>query len=205
MSKVYIILASLLIVVAFGLLLLPETDHEDQISPEVLFKEVMNQSRFLSPDLVAARIIDEDPSILLVDVRTAEAYKSYSLPGALSIPLKEILREEWQPYLNQKGVDVIFFSNDDLFADQAWILCSRLGYKNFYVMEGGLNQWFTQIMQPTLPPATAPTEDFDLYSFRKAASIYFGGGAPEQSAQEISGENIQIIKREKKTATAGGC
>ncbi|MCB2219653.1 MAG: rhodanese-like domain-containing protein [Bacteroidetes bacterium] len=205
MSKVYIIFASLLILVAFGLVLLPDTEHEDQIPPEALLKEIMNQSRFLSADLIAARIIDEDPSIMLVDVRTAEAYNSYSLPGAINIPLKETLDEEWQPYLNQRGVDVVFFSNGDLFADQAWILCSRLGYKNLYVMEGGLNQWFTQIMQPTVPPDTSPNEDFDLYSFRKAASIYFGGGAPAQSTQDIKGENIQIIRREKKTATAGGC
>ncbi len=205
MSKTYFILGALLILVALGLVFLPTTAHEDQIPPEKLLTEVMSQSRFISPDLVASRLIDEDPAILLVDVRQARAYESYTLPGAVNIPLEDILKEEWRPYFDQRSMDVVFFSNGDLYADQAWILCTRLGYKHLYVMEGGLNRWFAQIMQPEMPQATAPTEAFDLYSFRKGASIYFGGGAPEQNTSDASQENIQIIRREKKTVTAGGC
>lgn len=205
MLKTYYILGALLILISLGLVVLPPAGPEEQIPPEQLLAKVMSPSRFLSPDLVASRLIDEDPSILLVDVRPESDYKSYSLPGAINIPLKDILNEKWKPYLRQKSMDVVFFSNGDLYADQAWILCSRHGCDNLYVLNGGLNKWFTQIMKPQFPPATAPSEVFDLYTFRKAASMYFGGGTPEQINTDISKKNIPIIMREKKTATAGGC
>ncbi len=38
-----------------------------------------------------------------------------------------------------------------------------LGYKNLYVMKGGLNEWFAKILNPTEPPQTAPTEEYNLY------------------------------------------
>ncbi len=205
MSKTYIILASVLILVALGLVFLPDTQKREQIPPEKLLKEVMSSSRFVSPDLVARRLIDEDPAILLVDVRPGKAYTSYSLPGAINIPLENILSDDWKPYLDQNDVDIVFFSNDDLQADQAWILCSRLGYENLYVMEGGLNRWFAQIMQPEKPPVTASSDEFDLYTFRKAAGMYFGGGTSDLSDADNTKEDIKIIKRTKKTVTAGGC
>lgn len=205
MSKTYIIFASLLILIALGLLFLPDSQKQDQIPPKGLLKEVLSQSRFLSTDMIAARLIDEDPALLLVDVRQAESYKDYSLPGAINIPLNEILLTDWKPYLNQTDMDVVFFSNSDLSADQAWVLCTRVGYKNLYVMEGGLNNWFSQIMQPVQPPPTAPSEAIDLYTFRKAASMYFGGGNSELPVTDIQGEEVQIIQRTKKRVTTGGC
>jgi len=205
MSKTYIILASVLIIVALGLVFLPDTQQRDQIPPENLLKEILSQSRFVSADLVATRIIDEDPALLLVDVRPSESYNKYSLQGAVNIPLNEILLDKWKPYLNQNEMDVVFFSNGDLQADQAWVISTRLGYKNLYVMQGGLNKWFTQIMQPEPPPATAPSEAIDLYTFRKAASLYFGGGDAEITNADQEKNKVPVIKRTKKSITAGGC
>ena len=205
MSKTYVILASILILIALGLVFLPDSQKEDHITPERLLKEILSQSRFVSTDLIAAKLIDEDPSILLIDVRPAESFKLYSIHGALNIPLSDILSADWKPYLNQTDRDVIFFSNGDLFADQAWVLCTRQGYQNLYVMKDGLNAWFTQIMKPEIPPASSPSEAFDLYTFRKAASMYFGGGATEPSNEETTLINVPVIQRKKKSTTAGGC
>ncbi|MCB0823806.1 MAG: rhodanese-like domain-containing protein [Bacteroidales bacterium] len=205
MSKRYFILGAVLIIVAFGLVLLPDSVNKDQVPPEKLLKEIMSQSRYISPDLVASRMIDEDPSIFLVDVRSAEEYSTYSLPGALNIPLENLLDNEWKPYLEQTGVDVVLISNDNLYAEQAWVLCTRSGYKNIYVLKGGLNQWFADIMQPQMPAPTEPAEAFDLYTFRKGASKYFGGGSDDQMVTSNKSESLPVIQRTKKSAAAGGC
>lgn len=205
MSKTYIILAILLLSLAGGLIILPETSRSKEIAPEILYKEINDPARFLTVDQIAERIINEDPSILLLDVRSSEQYELFTLPDALSVPLSEIDLSESEQYLNQGEMDVIFFSNGDIHADQAWIICTRKGYKNLYVIEGGLNQWFTCIMQPSAPPETAPSEEFDLYSFRLAASQYFNGGSIEKESPDVKGEPNKMIKRDKKTTTAGGC
>lgn len=205
MSKTYIVLALIVVLVAVGLLFLPEHSNYKEINPELLIKEINDPARFLSVDLVAERLIDEDPSIMLIDVRTPEQYAEYSLPRSVNIPLNQILLPEWKDYLYQDNMDVVLYSNSDLYADQAWILCTRLGYKNLYVMRGGLNEWYTCILEPSEPFETAPTEEFALYSFRLAASQYFGGGTDSDVQTDIPKENIVIKKRQKKTTTAGGC
>jgi rhodanese-related sulfurtransferase len=205
MNRTYFILAVIALVVAGGLIILPETERNSDIKPELLHKEINDPSRFLSTDLVTKRLINEDPSILLVDVRTPEQYKSYTIPGAINIPLNEINLDEWTDYFAQDDMDVVFFSNGDVYADQAWILSRRKGYDHLYVMSGGLNKWFKDIMQASSPPETAPSEDFDLYAFRMGAKIHFGGGKTEIEMSQTEAEPVPLIRRKKKTITEGGC
>lgn len=205
MSKTYIILAIVLLAVAGGLIFLPKTTRNSEIPPETLAKEINDPARFLSVDHIAERMIEEDPSILLIDVRSPEEYDLFTLPNAFSIPLSEITLPEWEGYLDQEEMDVVLFSNGDIYADQAWVICTRKGFKNLYVMEGGLNQWFSNIMQPTAPPETAPSEEFDLYAFRQGASLYFSGGSIEIESSEAKAKPVKLMKRVKKTTTAGGC
>lgn len=205
MSKTYIALALIVVLVAVGLLFLPEHSKYVEINPKLLIKEINDPARFLSVDQVAERLIDEDPSIMLIDVRTPERYKEYSLPRTINIPLDQLLDSAWKDYLNQDNMDVILYSNSDLYADQAWIICTRLGYKNLYVMKGGINEWYSCIFNPSAPAETAPNEEFALYSFRLAASQYFGGSTDLNMQTDKPKENIVIKKRQKKTITAGGC
>jgi rhodanese-related sulfurtransferase len=205
MSFRYIILAIILLGAAFGLTLLPEKGYRSVVSPGDVLLKSTDQSRFLSTHDIAARIIERDPSILLIDIRMFDEYEAYNIPGSVNIPLEEILLENWRPYLNQDAMDIVFYSNSDVFAEQAWNLCYQSGYKNLYIMKGGLNQWFASIIQPTMPEETAPSEAFDLYSFERAASIYFGGtpvGA--ETTAPVTKKKVVVRKKEKKAAE-GGC
>jgi sulfur-carrier protein adenylyltransferase/sulfurtransferase len=203
-SRTYFILASLLAGLAFILVLLPKTTRNKEIQPEVLLNEIIDPARFVNPDYIAERLINEDPSLLLIDVRTPDYFSKFSLPGAINIPFSVIGNEDWESDLNQKEKDMVLFSNDDIFADQAWIICTRMGYKNLYVMKGGLNKWYTDILSPTEPSETAPKEEFELYSFRKAASQYFTG-ASAIVEKGTTGNNLTVKKKAKKGATIGGC
>ena len=205
MSKIYIVLAFVLIGLAGGLLLLPESKVNNELPPELLYKAITDHARYVRVDHVAERLINEDPSIMLIDVRTPDQSVAFSLPGAVSIPLDEIMLPDWTDYLNQADVDVVLYSNGDVYAEQAWILCTRLGYKNLYVMSGGLNQWFADIMQPVAPAITAPSEAFDLYDFRRAARMHFGGGSIEISSGSQDAVPVKLVKRQKKVTAEGGC
>jgi len=205
MSNAYKLILVLLLILAVGLVFLPELNHSEKVQPEQLFQKINSTSRFLSPDHVAEKIINEDPSIFLIDVRSGDQYADYSLPGAFNIPLDEMALPDWEAYFTQDGVDIVLFSNSDLHAEQAWIIASRMGYENLYVLKGGLNQWFKDIMQPTAPPETASTEAFDLYSFRKAARQHFGGGAIIETGSDQPKTEVTVVKRKKKAVAEGGC
>ena len=204
MSKRYIILTILLLVSAFGLTLLPEKGPKSPITPEALLIEVNDQSRYLETHFIAKRLIERDPSLFLIDIRMIYEYEEYNIPGSFNIPLEELLSPDWEAYLDQDGMDVVFYSNSDVFADQAWMLSAQKGYKNSYVMKGGLNEWFRTIIQPTPPDETEPTEAFEKYSFERAASIYFGGSSAGIASAPVAKKKVTVRKKEKKAAE-GGC
>ncbi|WP_338357947.1 rhodanese-like domain-containing protein [Yeosuana marina] len=207
----YKLLALILVVLAGGLLVLPKYQKQKGIKSEQLLSNAISPERYISTDQLADKIINQDPSFILIDVRDEDSYNNYSLPNALNIPLQNLLDQDFEGYLNQNQFDVIFYSNDNFYADQAWILCDRLGYKNLRVLNGGINKWFTTIINPTEPTETMSTEEHKLYSTRKAASMFFGVMYPDQMMAEDSNLNIPVpkkvitVKKKKKRAAEGGC
>jgi len=207
----YVFLAAILILLAGGLVLLPKYQKHEGIKPQVLLSKVISQERYISTDLIADKLINRDPSFILIDVRDEKSYDNYSLPNAINIPLKKLLDEDSKTYLNQNQFDVVFYSNDNFYADQAWILCSRLGFKNLRVLKGGTNRWFSTIINPQTPSENMPAEEFELFSTRKAASMYFGVVYPDQVTSEDSEIKIEApkkvitVRKKKKKAPEGGC
>lgn len=218
LSHRYQILAVVFIILAGGLVLLPKYEKHEGISPEELLSNAFSPERYISTDELADRIINRDPSVLLIDVRSEDLYKQYTIPGAISVPIENLLDEDNEGYINQNAYDVIFFSNDDFYADQAWILCDRLGYKNLKVLKGGVNEWYRTIINPKKPSENMPSVAYEQYAFRKAASMYFGVAYPEKVAEEqiapvkktttqpaATPKKIVPVKKKKKAPVEGGC
>jgi len=177
MKKRYIFLTLLFVAVAFDLWLY--RPNEKQKSPMVANSNLNTANfphRFFTTDLAAKKIINGDPLIFLVDVRTQDEFDGYSLPGAINIPLKDLPLDVSRAYLNTDGRDIVFYSIDNVLSEKAWIICKQQGHKNIYVLDGGLNKWFETIIEPEVPDETASTAEFDLFAFRTGASIYFGSG-----------------------------
>jgi len=203
MNLKYSILAAILFILGFVLLVLPEKKQLSETSPEVLKYELGEETHFVSVDKVAERIINQDPTLLLIDVRMADDYLKYSLPGAENIPLEEILNPDWADILGQADRDIVFYSNADVYAEQAWMFARRKGYKKLFVMQGGLNNWFQTIIQPVIPNETSSAKEIETYHFRKAASIYFCGG--QAVVSEAKPQDAIVITRKKKSKVEGGC
>ncbi|MCK5097785.1 MAG: rhodanese-like domain-containing protein, partial [Desulfobacteraceae bacterium] len=159
MNKAYIFLAGLFIILALGLIILPDRNHPDEETPRELLGDLRNPSRFISTDKVAEMIINQDPTLVLVDVRSMYDNLEFSLLGAHSIPLEEILMLNWIDSLTYNQSKVVLFSNSDILADNAWMLLKRGNYKNIHIMKGGLNCWFETIINPVPPAETAPDEE----------------------------------------------
>lgn len=203
MNRNYIFLTVLMLVLAAGTLFLTMNDEPDQIDPEELLQEIIQPTRYITTDQVAKMIIQGDPSLMLIDVRSEDEYESYTLPGALNIPLDSLLADGNLSYLGIPGTKVVFVSNDDIKADQMWVLTKRLGFNSIYVLKGGLNCWMQTIIDPERPSDDAPYAEFETYTFRKGAQMYFTGAGTEDS--DAGKVDVQVRRREKTNVAAGGC
>lgn len=203
MNRSYIFLTILMLVLAIGTLMIKKTNEPNQIEPQQLLYELIQPTRYVSTDQVAKMIISNDPSLEIIDVRSPEEFQQYSLPGAINIPIDSLVASNSLMYFGIPGTKVVFVSNDDIKADQSWVLTKRLGFKSTYVMKGGLNQWMETIIQPKEPDEDAPSVAFETYSFRKGAQLYFTGAKTKNV--ESPKMKVKVQRRKKTNIAAGGC
>jgi rhodanese-related sulfurtransferase len=203
-TKTVVMLAVIVLLVV--LLILPDRDNSfKEVGVQQIHNELNQNTHFFTTDEIANLLINEDPSLLLIDIRKEEDFLNYSLPGAMNLPIENLLEEDNLAYFDQDFNPIVLYGNATVIADQAWMLLRRLGYKNIFVMKGGLNEWVETILRPTLPStAEADDEEMEKYLFRKSASQYFGkGGAQEET--EVKAPKPVVKKRKVETEVAGGC
>ena len=158
----------------------PHTDISNTITPKDLLIKSMSSEKLISTDELATRIINEDPSYVLIDLRDKAAFDKFTLPRAKNIAPDHILDETYKPIFDTDAHNVVLFSNGTLIANKVWMLLRREGYRNVMVLDGGLNMFYKTIMNPTKPKAVDSEDAFDLYRFRKAAGVYFGLPNPDE-------------------------
>ena len=203
MNRNYIFLTLIMIVLALGTIFISNKKQPKQIDPQQLLAELVQPTRYVTTDQVAKMIIAKDPSLMLMDVRDEDSYNTYTLPGAINLPVDSLMKKSYVTLLGIPGTKVIFFSNDDIKADQAWVLSKRLEFKSIYVMKGGLNRWMETIINPVVPEDDEPYTVYETYTFRKGAQLYFTGSKTDNT--ETSKIEVQVRRREKTSVTAGGC
>ncbi|MBK7134574.1 MAG: rhodanese-like domain-containing protein [Bacteroidales bacterium] len=199
-----------LFVIPMGLIIaaVPQnTTKPYKLTAEELLSEVNTRTQYVTPDAVADMIVKKDPSLRLIDVRSQDEYEKYSLPGAINIPVTDLLSDQYTDILDQDVKMNIFYSNGTLTANEAWMITRQLGYNNNFVLEGGLNYWFDAIMNPQKPASTSSDEEFAKYDFRKSAGQALGGGGVVQSAQDQNTASAKPVVKSapKKKKAAGGC
>ena len=137
MNKRYLFLAVVVVLLGVGMLFMPGTNDNKQVNPELLLTAIDDPSRFLTTDDITDRLVKKDPALLLLDVRPASEFKSFSIPGSVNLPIDSLLTAPAMEMLQQDAKDKVFCSNSDVTADQAWIISKRIGLKRIYVMQGG--------------------------------------------------------------------
>lgn len=208
MKKIELIIMGILLVGAIWAFTLDDVKRHinEDYTPCQLIDMTAKADKFISTDELAKRIMNNDPSVIMIDLRKKEEFEIYSLPGAMNIPIENLLDDQYKDLLNQKTYTNIFFSNSNELASKAWMICTRLGYKNNYILQGGLNVWAETILQPKSPGQTAKTTDFITYNFRRAARAYFvGTSIVEESKEIINAAPVVPVTRKKKAAAGGGC
>lgn len=202
-----VVLASVLIPLGFIIAAVPANKTKPvRLTATELLQEAGSGSQFISPDVVADMIVKKDPSLQLIDVRTPEEFTAFNLPGAINVPLTDLLSDEYTAQLNQDTRTNVFYSNGTVQANEAWMITRHLGYENNLVLEGGLNYWFANILGATEPPSTSPNEEFARYDFRRSAAAALGGGAvvSTEGASPAGAKKPPVAAKAKKKVT-GGC
>jgi len=179
-----------------------------QVDLKTLIAE-LSMTNYVQPDEVAGWIIDKEPGFVVVDVRSSEDYNKYSIPGSINIPITKLLSDEMLENI-EKDKTVVIVSNGNTKASQAWILLKQLGYKDVYVLQGGMNRWVAVFSNPPKPNTNYTDDELFTYQFRVAAGPVMMGKAiaaqPDSDNQPVVKKPpVKRIKKKKKKKIDEGC
>ncbi len=200
-----------MVMIPLGLIIaaVPEnTTKQYKLTAQEMINEVQTGQQFVHPDAIAAQIVSNDPELQLIDVRSKDEYDKFHLPNAINIPLANLLNPDNADVIDQGIKTNVFYSNGSTRANEVWMITRQLGYKNNYVLLGGLNFWIETISNPEKPRITSPDDEFAKYDFRMGASQALGGGgqvAPAASAPSSGSAIPAVTPKPKKKRAAGGC
>ena len=166
-----------------------------------LLQEMLMESNYITADELAHLLISGDPSIRLIDVRSASKFKN-PLPRATNIPLDSIFEDNFLYLFDQSIYKNVIYGLEDQQATQVWVITKQRGYGNNYLLKGGLNAWRATFLYPEYPAQTASKEEFDLYEQRNAAREFFTGA---KAIPKVDFRPIAPIQGRKKKKVQGGC
>jgi rhodanese-related sulfurtransferase len=120
--------------------------------------------------LELARLIrDRPPDLRVIDLRSAEAFREYRIPGAEHMSLADLATRNF----DQRST-IVLYSEGGTHAAQGWFLLRARGIERVHFLRGGLFEWVDQVMEARIAPdATQAERD----AFREVADLsrYFGG------------------------------
>jgi rhodanese-related sulfurtransferase len=118
---------------------------------------------------LAAWIRDQKPGLRVVDVRGAEDFAEFHLPNAENLSLTEVARA---PFRSDETV--VLYSEGGTHAAQGWFFLRARGVDRVFFLRGGLYEWMTEVMNPTLAADATPAQ---RAGFARTAELsrYFGG------------------------------
>ena len=197
--KYSVLLIGLGIMVAF----LP-ANHADsfQLKSKELLSKSASDSIYLSVDQVSRMMNREDSTVQIIDLRSAEQFRECNIPGSINIPFPDLLNPLWEGTFNQKKVKKIFYGNGDQTAGYAWTIATGMGYKNNYVMKGGLNEWFKTVMLTQFSGQKITPVENALFENRLNARKSF---TQVNSLPDSLKTQFFSVKRIKQSKLDGGC
>jgi rhodanese-related sulfurtransferase/uncharacterized membrane protein YedE/YeeE len=199
---------ALMLAMALLVLFLPETPKAkwfEEDAKEILTKAA-SEKHYAEINEVAWKLLNPKANdLLLIDVREKDAFAKFSLPGAVNIPLSDILMAQYKSLLFDADKAVVFYSFSSTNADQAWMLTSRNGLKNARVLKGGLNGFFEEIFaKEHTTDSKNEMQQFDARFRERAMEAFKTGQAAEKVATK--GTPVKtIVEIEAPPAGKGGC
>lgn len=197
--KYSILLVSIGLIVAF----LPSNTSESfHLKSDDLLNKSFSEEMWVSVDQVARYMNNEDSTVQIIDLRSSGQYRECNIPGSINIPCADLLNPLWEGTINQKEVKNIFYANDDQIACYAWTIATGLGYKNNFIMKGGLNEWFKTVMLSQFSGQKITPVENALFGNRMNARETF---TQINSLPDSLKSGFFNAKRVKQSKLDGGC
>ena len=137
------------------------------LAPHGVFQD-RNTPQFMSAIKLAERIKNRE-SIQVIDLRDSAAFAEFNLPRSRRLSIAQALAAQMEG-------DRVYYSGQDLLARKLWASLPDSVRARSYVLHGGVEAWYQQVLHPTLPRKPRG-EDRPLVQHLNALIQFYGGEA----------------------------
>jgi rhodanese-related sulfurtransferase len=125
--------------------------------------------KLMTADELAFRIVDHEPRMRIIDIRTPAACAKLALPGSSNIQVRDLFGKDWITMLSQRHVKKVVVADSEPEEHAAGLLLEELGYENIAALQGGLDAFNATIMNPSAVIPAGTRWDTDVFRFRETA------------------------------------
>lgn len=195
--KLYYGLSVIAIVIGLSAFAFPE--RQSSLKQESNNSEIISKARFemMDADELAFRLLDKDKSIQIFDFRNKEEFKELSLPKSSNWTMDNVFGKDIHKKLEVKNMKNVIIANDEAEGKRLAYIANELGYRDIYILKGGMNEFKNEILY-FKRPETSTRQTQATYDFREKAS---------KKLPELIEANKKLMNTdEKKTKrVVGGC
>lgn len=169
--------------------------------PLDVLKKSLDEDSYITVDHVARSLVNDDSTIRLIDLRSPEEFRTFSIPGSINVPYGDFL-EDPSSFLGKDPVRNILYSNGDIASGYAFVAAVGMNFKNIFVMKGGLNEWGETVMNSSFMGERITARENALFETRKRAKLLFTefNSLPDSLRQKLAESKLMEKKK-----LDGGC
>ena len=188
------------LVFALGVLFIFMPDRKTLLIKKVSDGNYMkvHPATVMDADELAFRIVDHEPNIRIIDVRTPESYARLALPGSMNIQMHDLFSKELITSLSQRHMKKVLIGENETQEHTAYLLLQELGYENLAVLQGGFDEFNRSILSTSPFVPTGSRWNTDIIQFRDKARTDI-----LKMIMDNKNKGQKEVKKEKKIQ--GGC
>lgn len=142
---------------------------------------------------LARWIREARPNLRVIDLRDAQAFDAFAIPGAERMSVADLARARWERHAN-----VVVYADSGTATWRAVAALRKAGVHSVYVLRAGLAGWVSTIAAPVLPPNPSREQAAESREIAEM-SRWFGGvpriGEPAATAGDSLREALGRIRR----------
>jgi rhodanese-related sulfurtransferase len=125
----------------------------------------------MAVDEFAFRIVNDDPSLQILDFRTTDAFAAMHVPRSTSFTIDNLFEKEPNQILSVRHKTNVIIADDEWSERKIGVMVAELGYRGIKVLRGGLAGFKTGILEFVPPGAPRTRDEEQTYRFRARARL----------------------------------
>jgi rhodanese-related sulfurtransferase len=127
-----------------------------------MLTRVNTQSQYL--DMSEAQELLDNDTVVFIDIRTPKEFVGFHIENALNIPFDRLLDDEYIDILEKDQMKILYGTNS-VGSNAAWMVLTQYGYDKLYVLDGGVQDWITQVETSDIFKGAYKRDETPLYNY----------------------------------------